>query len=41
MEGIKDVFISYSPKDQEAKKYLHEVFDKEGITYFWMKFRRN
>lgn len=30
----KDVFISYSTKDQEAKNFVKELFDKEGITYF-------
>ncbi|MCU0444274.1 MAG: TIR domain-containing protein [Microscillaceae bacterium] len=30
----KDVFISYSTKDQTAKNYIKEVFDEAGITYF-------
>ncbi|MDX2305002.1 MAG: toll/interleukin-1 receptor domain-containing protein [Microscillaceae bacterium] len=30
----KDVFISYSTKDQEAKTYIKNIFDREGITYF-------
>jgi hypothetical protein len=30
----KDVFISYSTKDQAAKDYIKKVFDQEGITYF-------
>lgn len=31
---IIDVYINYSTKDQEAKDYFIELFDKQGITYF-------
>lgn len=34
MEEQKDVFISYSTKDQAAKDELVGLFKKEGITYF-------
>jgi hypothetical protein len=30
----KDVFISYSTKDQAAKNYIKAVFDEAEITYF-------
>ncbi|TAE19345.1 MAG: toll/interleukin-1 receptor domain-containing protein [Bacteroidetes bacterium] len=34
MSDLKDVFISYSTKDQDAKNALVNLFEKEGITYF-------
>jgi hypothetical protein len=31
---MKDVFISYSTKDQAAKEELKQVFDNQGISYW-------
>lgn len=33
-DSIRDVFISYSTKDQEAKSELVELLEKEGISYW-------
>jgi hypothetical protein len=34
MADLKDVFISYSTKDQEAKEFIKNAFDKQGVSYF-------
>jgi hypothetical protein len=34
MSDLKDVFISYSTKDQQAKNDMVALFDRENITYF-------